>query len=309
MLNDPGEDGMRRYGTLLCETDEDGILVITLNRPDHLNAFTPEMCEELVSAFEWASADESVRAVIVRGAGRGFCAGMDLSREGNVFGLDESLDLSIEALDARRDDPSVKSGVRDTGGRVTLAIRACRKPVIAALHGVAVGIGITMTLAMDVRLAAPGTRIGFVFGKLGISPEACSTWYLPRLVGMQKALEWVYAAEIFPAEEALAGGLLRSLHPEDELLAEARSLALRFTRSRSAAALAVTRELMWGNGAASTPWRAHLTESLAVHALSRTEGKEGVRAFREKRLPRFSSQLEQNLPRGFPWTRFDPEPA
>ena len=300
---------MSQYATLLCETDEDGILVITLNRPERLNAFTPEMCEELICAFDRASTDDSVRAVIVRGAGRGFCAGMDLSREGNVFGLDESLNLSVEELDARRDDPIVKTRVRDTGGRVTLAIRACRKPVIAALHGVAVGIGITMTLAMDIRLGTPGTKIGFVFGKLGITPEACSTWYLPRLVGMQKALEWVYSAEIFPAEEAVAGGLLRSLHPENELMAEARALARRFTRSRSAAALAVTRELMWSNSGASHPWRAHLTESLAVHALSQTAGKEGVRAFREKRAPAFSEKLEQELPKGFPWTRFDPQPG
>jgi enoyl-CoA hydratase/carnithine racemase len=171
---------------------EDGVLTLTLDRPDQLNAFTVTMAEELVAAFERASADDEVGAVVVTGRGRAFCAGMDLSVDGNVFGLDESLEPTLADLHDRLDDPEIVAGVRDTGGRVALAIYACTKPVIAAINGPAVGIGATMTLPMDVRLASDRARIGFVFGRLGIVPEACSTWFLPRIVGISRALEWVY---------------------------------------------------------------------------------------------------------------------
>lgn len=295
---------MTGFETIRYTVEDEGILVITLDRPDRMNAFTPTMCAELVEAFTRASADDGVRAVIVNGAGRNFCAGMDLDVDGNVFGLDEAVVTTIDELDANPEQPSLANGVRDTGGKVTLAIRACRKPVIAAIHGAAVGIGATMTLAMDIRLATLDARIGFVFGRIGITPEACSTWYLPRLVGMQQALEWIYTAEPFPAVEAHAAGLVRSLHAPEELLPAARALALRFTRNRPPAAIAVARELLWRNSGEPTPWRAHLTESLAVHHLSQHDGKEGVAAFREKRLPAFSQSLDTSLPPGFPWSRF-----
>src|SRR6186713_1429987 len=196
----------------------DGILTITLNRPDQLNAFTPQMAAELIDAFHAASADDAVKAVIVTGAGRAYCAGMDLSAVGNVFGLDEQLHPTLADMHDRLDDPTIVHRVRDTGGRVTLAIYDCAKPVIAAINGAAVGIGATMTLPMDVRLASDKARIGFVFGRLGIVPEAASSWFLPRIVGISRALEWTYSADILTAEEALAGGLVRSVHPADELL-------------------------------------------------------------------------------------------
>ena len=175
---------------------EDRVLTLTLNRPEQLNSFTPTMAAELEHAFHRANTDDSVAAIVVTGSGRAFCAGMDLSAEGNVFGLDESLQPTLADLVDGFDDPRIVRGVRDTGGRVTLAIHACTKPVIAAINGPAVGIGATMTCAMDIRLASDRARIGFVFGKIGIVPEACSTWFLPRLVGLSQALEWLYTADI-----------------------------------------------------------------------------------------------------------------
>ena len=192
------------YNTLAWTVD-DGILTLTLNRPEQMNAFTVEMADELEAAFRRASDDDAVRAIVVTGAGKAFCAGMDLTREGNVFGLDESLAPTLEDMNERLTTPPIQRGVRDTGGRVALAIFDCKKPVICAINGAAVGIGATMTLAMDIRLASEKARIGFVFGKIGITPEACSTWFLPRIVGMSQALEWVYAADILSAEEALLG--------------------------------------------------------------------------------------------------------
>lgn len=189
-----------------------GILTITLNRLDRLNAFTVAMAHELEDAFTRASADDAVAAVVVTGAGQAFCAGMDLSVPGNVFGLDESLQPTPEDTTEESGDPALAEGVRDNGGRVTLAIFNCAKPVIAAINGPAVGIGATMTPAMDVRLASDTARIGFVFGRLGIVCEACSSWFLPRIVGISRALEWLYSADVFSAEEARAVGLARSVH-------------------------------------------------------------------------------------------------
>ena len=186
-----------QYKTLSTVRDELGVVILRLNRPEQMNAFTVEMANELVDFFERASEDDAVRAIIVTGEGKAFCAGMDLSKEGNVFGLNESLTPSLDDLSERAEEAEIKDGVRDTGGRVTLSIFDCKKPVIAAINGAAVGIGATMTLAMDIRLASEKAKIGFVFGKLGIVPEACSSWFLPRIVGIQQALEWVYSAEIF----------------------------------------------------------------------------------------------------------------
>ncbi|QWZ06774.1 crotonase/enoyl-CoA hydratase family protein [Nocardioides panacis] len=281
-------------------TVEDRIATITLDRPDQLNAFTVTMADELVDAFDRASADDAVAAVVVTGRGRAFCAGMDLSSDGNVFGLVESLEPTLEDLHLRLEDPEIVAGVRDTGGRVTLAIYRCTKPVIGAVNGAAVGIGATMTLPMDVRLASDRARIGFVFGRLGIVPEAASSWFLPRIVGISRALEWVYSADVLSAEEALAGGLVRSVHPDGELLDAAYALARKFTANRSPVATALARQMMWRNSAQPHPIEAHRVDSLAMFFTSRGDGAEGVRAFREKRDPEFTGRTT-DMPPFYPW--------
>jgi enoyl-CoA hydratase/carnithine racemase len=270
-------------------TLSDGILTLTLNRPDKLNAFTVEMADELEAAFQRASRDDAVRAIIVTGAGKAFCAGMDLSVGGNVFGLNSELRPTPQDLQERFDDPAIVRGVRDTGGRVTLAIYECNKPVIGAINGAAVGIGATMTLAMDIRLASDKARIGFVFGKLGIVPEACSTWFLPRIVGIQQALEWTYSAEILDAEAALAGGLFKAVVAPERLLDEAYKLARKFVDGRSPLAVALTRKMMYRNSAQPHPVEAHRADSLAMFYTSIGDGQEGVRAFVEKRPAAFES--------------------
>jgi enoyl-CoA hydratase/carnithine racemase len=280
--------------------DEEGILTITLDRPERMNAFTVRMANELEQSFRELDADDRVRAVIVTGAGRAFCAGMDLTAEGNAFGLNERLRPTMQDMTERLDDPEITRGVRDTGGRVTLAIHDCRKPVIAAVNGAAVGIGATMTLAMDVRIASNAARFGFVFGRLGITPEACSTWFLPRIVGMQQALEWVYSADIFDAEEALRGGLIRSVHSPETLLEDAYRLARRFVNGRSPVATALARQMLYRNAAMPHPMDAHRVESLAMFHTSMRDGREGVLAFREKRQPTFTGKAS-NLPPFFPW--------
>lgn len=289
---------MTEYSTLKYEVT-DRILTLTLNRPDALNAFTVEMAHELIDAFGRINRDDDVGAVVVTGAGRAFCAGMDLSREGNVFGLDESLRPTPEDMVERLDDPAIRDGVRDTGGRVTLAIYDCTKPVIAAINGPAVGIGATMTLAMDIRMASDSARMGFVFGRLGIVPEACSSWFLPRLVGPQQALEWTLSADIFDAAEGLRGGLLRSIHPPGELLDAAYALARKFVDGRSPTAVALTRHMMLRNAAQPHPLAAHRVDSLAMFYTSIGDGKEGVAAFLEKRPAEFDISTP-DLPRVFP---------
>ncbi|MEO3938822.1 crotonase/enoyl-CoA hydratase family protein [Dermatophilaceae bacterium Soc4.6] len=291
---------MNDYSTLGWSV-HDRILTLTLARSDQLNAFTVQMADELVDAYERASADDEVAAVVVTGAGRAFCAGMDLheGRDGNVFGLDESLDPTPAELVDRFDDEDIVRGVRDTGGRVSLAVYACRKPVIGAINGAAVGIGATMTLPMDVRLASTTARIGFVFGRLGIVPEAASSWFLPRLVGISRALEWTYCADLLSADEALAGGLVRSVHEPDDLLPAAYELAHRFVDHRSPVGIALTRQLMWRGLGAPDPVEAHRADSLAMLATSRGDGKEGVAAFLAKRPAQFTS-LASQLPEVFP---------
>jgi enoyl-CoA hydratase/carnithine racemase len=283
------------YETIKYELAE-GILTITLNRPEHLNAFTVTMANELIDAFERASADDAVRAIIVTGAGRAFCAGMDLAASNNVFGLDEALQPSLADMHERFEDPAIVHGVRDTGGRLTLTIFACTKPVIAAINGPAVGIGATMTLAMDIRLASEKARIGFVFGKIGIVPEACSSWFLPRLVGMQQALEWVYSADIFSAEEGQRAGLLKSVVSAEQLLEQANQMARRFVTQRSPVATALTRQMMYRNAGQASPLEAHRIDSLGVFYTSRRDGREGVRAFIEKRAPQFTARVSADLP-------------
>ena len=282
------------YQTIRYEVDGDGILLLTLDRPDRLNAFTVTMCEELIDAYTRASADDEVRAIVVTGAGRAFCAGMDLSVEGNVFGLDQTIPApTLAELRDRADEAPYLHGVRDTGGRVSLAMAACRKPIVGAVNGVAVGIGSTMLLPMDFRFAAEGARFGFVFGRIGITPEACSTWYLPRLVGLEQALLWCYRAEPFDAAEALAGGLVRGVLPTADLVPHAVAFARSLVEGRSAVAVALTRRMLRDNAALSGPFEAHLIESLAVFHAQGGDAAEGVRAFREKRPAVFTSRASE----------------
>jgi enoyl-CoA hydratase/carnithine racemase len=286
------------WQTLSWSVDDDGVATLTLDRPDALNAFNVTMARELEQVFLAAADDDAVRAIVVTGAGRAFCAGMDLSASGNVFGLDESvLPTPAELRDHLAEAP-YHDGVRDTGGRVTLAIHACPKPVIAAINGPAVGIGATMTLAMDLRLASTRARIGFVFGRLGIVPEACSTWFLPRIVGVQQALEWIYSADILTADQALAGRLVRSVHESEDLLPAALELARSFVVGRSPVALGLAKQLVYRNSAAPGPLEAHLADSLAMYYTSIGDGKEGVAAFLEKRDPKFTGRAS-DLPEIF----------
>lgn len=293
-----GHAEVTAYETLLWEVDDAGVGTLTLHRPDALNAFDLTMARELERFFLTDARDDAVRAVVVTGAGRAFCAGMDLSAEGNVFGLDESLRPTPEELREHLTEAPYHDGVRDTGGRVTLAIHALPKPVLAAINGPAVGIGATMTLAMDLRLASDRARIGFVFGRLGIVPEAASTWFLPRIVGIQQALEWVYSAEVIDAEAALAGRLVRSVHAPDDLLPAARALARSFVTDRSPVALGLAKRLLYRNSAAAEPLEAHLSDSLAMFYTSIGDGKEGVAAFLEKRTPEFTGRAS-DLPTVF----------
>tara|TARA_R100001143_G_scaffold32782_1_gene31490 strand:- start:1872 stop:2738 length:867 start_codon:yes stop_codon:yes gene_type:complete len=274
----------------------DNILTVTLNRPDRMNAFTLRMKDELVHVFGEADRDNQVRAVVVTGAGRAFCAGMEMQPEdgGHVFGYDH----------AEGEEPPVDT-IRDSGGEVSLAIFNCRKPVIGALNGAAVGVGITMTLPMDFRLAAEGAKIGFVFSQRGLTPEACSTWFLPRAVGMQKALEWVYAGDIFLAEEGLEAGLFRSLHGKEEVLDAALALARKLIAKSSPVSVALAKQMLWRNPTFDHPMQAHAVESKMIYRANEFwDGKDGFTAFLEKRDPVFDTDLN-DVPAQFD---FWPEP-
>jgi enoyl-CoA hydratase/carnithine racemase len=267
----------------------DGVATITFDRPEKLNALTADMAFELLRLFDEIDEDDRVRAVIVTGRGRAFCAGADLSLGGETFDYDSQ-------------DPE-GAGVerRDGGGMLTLRIFQLRKPIIAAINGPAVGVGVTMTLAMDVRLAAEDARFGFVFSRRGIVPEACSSWFLPRIVGIDRALEWCYRGDVFPAAEALEGGLVRSLHPADELLPAAEELARRFVDGTSAISIALARQLLWRGLGEAHPMEAHRADSRAVNATGRSpDAIEGVTAFLEKRPPNFTGAVSTDLPDVFP---------
>jgi len=279
---------------------DEHILTLTLNRPEQLNAFTVDMANELVNAFNRASNDDTVRAIVVTGAGRAFCAGMDLSVDDNVFGLNEALEPQLEDMQKRIDDPEMIAGVRDTGGRVTLAIYECNKPVIAAINGAAVGIGATMTCAMDIRLVSTKARVGFVFNKIGIVPEACSSWFLPRIVGISQALEWTYSGDILEPEALLAARFAKSIEETESLLPAAYSIARRIA-SFSPVAVAMTRQMMYRNSAQPHPIEAHKIDSLAMFYTSIGDGKEGVKAFLEKRPAAFKKQTSKDMPPFFPW--------
>jgi enoyl-CoA hydratase/carnithine racemase len=263
------------------------VLTITLNRPKRLNAFTATMARELIEAFDRADADDEVRAIIVTGEGRAFCAGADLGAGADTFDWRE--------LASEDELP------RDSGGTVTLRIFASKKPVIAAINGPAVGIGVTMTLPMDIRLAADDARIGFVFTRRGIVPEACSSWFLPRVVGISQAMEWVATGRVFDAQEALAGGLVRSLHPQGELLATARALAAEIVENTAPVSVALARQLMWRMLGSEHPMRAHQADSRAMFARGQSDdAREGVSSFLQKRSAHFTDRVSEGLPDIFP---------
>lgn len=265
------------------------VLTITLNRPEKLNAFTPTMRSEMIDALDRADADDDVRAIIFTGAGRGFCAGADLSSGGDTFNAD--------AREDREDGLN-----RDGGGLLTLRIFECKKPIIAAINGPAVGIGVTMTLPMDIRLAADVARFGFVFARRGIVPEACSSYFLPRVVGISQALEWTYSGRVFDATEALAGGLVRSIHPKDDLLTTARAIADALTAETSAVSVAMIRQMMWRMLGADHPMEAHKIDSRGIYHLGRSaDAREGVESFLEKRPATFPGTVSKDMPEFFPW--------
>ena len=271
------------YEQIRYEVSE-GILTLTLHRPDKLNAFTATMAKEVIDAFDAADADDDVRVVVVTGAGRAFCAGADLSAGGDTF------------------DPRVRGGTReeaprDGGGRVALRIYQALKPVIGAINGPAVGVGVTMTLPMDLRLASDGARFGFVFARRGITPEAASTWFLPRLVGPMQAAEWLYTGRVFPADEAHAGGLVRSLHSADDLLPAAYAIAREIADNAAPVSVALSRQMMWRMLAAPTPYVAHVADSRAIHARGQSDDvREGIASFMDKRQPVFPERVSSNLP-------------
>ena len=261
----------------------DSVLTITLNRPERLNAWTAQMGAELRAAFDQADADDDVRAVIVTGAGRGFCAGADLASGGETF----------DYAQARGDS----GPARDNGGELTLRIFQCTKPVIAAINGPAVGVGATMTLPMDIRLAADDARMGFVFARRGIIPEACSSWFLPRVVGISRAMEWVATGRVFSAQEGLEGGLLRSLHPQAELLDAARALAQEIAENTAPVSVALARQLMWRMLGAEHPMIAHRADSRGMLARGQSaDAVEGITAFLEKRPAQFPDRVSDGLP-------------
>ena len=270
----------------------DAIATITLDRPAKLNAFTNTMMSELIDAFDQVDGDDNVRAVIVTGEGRGFCAGADLTPDsgGGPFSSDEPVsDFS---------DPRV----RDGGGMLTLRIFQCTKPVIGAINGPAVGIGATMQLPMDMRLASSDARFGFVFARRGIVPEAASSWFLPRLVGYQQALEWCMTGRVFGADEALAGGLVRSVHAPDDLIPAATALAREIADNTAAVSIALTRAMLWRNPSAPHPMHAHRIDSRAIYTRSRSgDAAEGIASFLEKRVANYPDRVASDMPQFYPW--------
>jgi enoyl-CoA hydratase/carnithine racemase len=280
----------REFETLLYSV-EDGIATITLNRPDRMNAFTATMMLDLIAAFDETDADDDVKVVIVTGSGdRAFCAGADLGSGGSTFDY-------AKRGEAAREEAKVGDVYRDGGGRVTLRIFDSLKPVIAAVNGAAVGIGVTMQLAMDIRLASTSARFGFVFARRGITPEAASSWFLPRLVGPQTALEWCYTGRVFPAQEALERGLVRSLHEPADLLPAARALAREIADNTAPVSIALTRQMLWRGAGFDHPMQAHKADSRAIMARGASgDAREGVTSFLEKRAPSYPNKVSTDLP-------------
>ena len=281
----------------------DNVATITLNRPEKLNAFTGIMMNEMLDAFDKADADDNVRAVIVTGAGRAFCAGADLSAGRRTF--DASREDRPDRKAAIKPDGTVdwsNEGVRDGGGRLTLRIFESLKPVIAAVNGPAVGVGVTMQLAMDVRLASENARFGFVFARRGIVPEACSSWFLPKIVGISQALEWTFTGRVFPAEEALEGGLIKKIYKPEQLIPAARALAREIADNTSQVSVALIRQMLWRMAGADHPMEAHKVDSRGIFARgSSADVKEGVASFLEKRPAKFPDKVSTDMPAYFPW--------
>lgn len=279
--------------TQIIVTKADGIATITLNRPEKMNAYTRTMGEEIIAAMDDIDADDTIRAVIFTGSGeKAFCAGADLTPEGGgqVFSSGDAVD---SLSDAR---------VRDGGGLLTLRLFESKKPLISACNGVAVGVGATMQLAMDIRLASSTARYGFVFARRGIVPEAASSWFLPRIVGISQALEWCYTGRIFDAAEAKAGGLVRSVHAPEDLLHAAQALAREIADNTSAISVAMTRAMMWRLAGADHPMEAHKIDSRAIYRLSRgADAKEGIASFLDKRRPMYPGKVSADMPDFYPW--------
>lgn len=269
----------------------DGIATVTLNRPDRMNAYTPEMRSETIAVFDEIDADDAVRAVVVTGAGRAFCAGADLAGGGDTFNSEASKDMF------GGDDVLADGSPRDGGGTVVLRIAQCLKPVIGAINGAAVGVGVTMTLPMDVRIASSNAKFGFVFARRGIVTEAASSWYLPRIVGISQAMEWAMTGRLFPASEALEGRLISKIYEPDELLPAAYALAREVADNTSAVAVASIRRLMYAGLSAETPWQAHAADSRLMNILgSAPDAAEGVTSFLEKRPAVFPMTVSKDLP-------------
>ena len=277
------------YETLLTDL-ENGIFTLTLNRPDKLNAFTATMMSEYLEVLDEIDDNDEVRVVIVTGAGRGFCAGADLSGGSGTF-------------DSRGGEEEGPRPVpRDGGGLVSLRLFECKKPLIAAINGPAVGVGITQTLPMDIRLASDQAKIGFVFARRGLVPEACSSWFLPRVVGISKAMEWVATGRVFSAAEAHAAGLVSELLPQADLLPRARELAAEIAENTSAVSVALSRQMLWKMLGADHPMEAHRIDSRGIHYMgSSADAREGVQSFLDKRPPAFSMKVSQDLPDYYPW--------
>ena len=287
---------MPSFETLLYDV-ADGIATITLNRPEKLNAFNTQMMLEMIAAFDATDADDAVRVVIVTGAGRAFCAGADLSAGAETFNYD--------AREALHREARMREGVqRDGGGLLTLRIFESLKPVISACNGAAVGVGVTMQLAMDIRMASNDARYGFVFARRGLNPEAASSWFLPHLVGVQTALEWCYTGRIFPAQEAFDKGLVRSLHAAEDLLPAARALAREIADNTAPVSVAITRQLIWRMAGAAHPMEAHRADSRGIQARGKSgDAREGVSSFLEKRPPNYPVKVSGDLPDIWPhWT-------
>ncbi len=281
------------FETLLYDV-ADGIATITLNRPDKLNAFNAKMMSELIKVFDDTDADDAVRVVIVTGAGRAFCAGADLSGGGGTF--DRSSPQAVE-----REEGKVGDIYRDGGGRVTLRMYDSLKPIIAAVNGAAVGVGVTMQLPMDIRMASTDARFGFVFARRGITPEAASSWFLPKVVGLSTALEWCYTGRVFSAQEAHERGLVRSLHAPEDLLPAARALAREIADNTAPVSVALTRQMLWRMAGADQPMEAHKVDSRAIQSRgAAADSKEGVSSFLEKRAPHYPNQVSTDLPDIFP---------
>ena len=276
---------------------EEGIATLTLHRPEKMNAFNGAMIREMIAAFDITDADDTVRAVIVTGAGeRAFCAGADLSEGAKTF------DYEARAASGEIDRVKPEDIQRDGGGRVSLRIFESLKPVIGAINGAAVGVGVTMTLPMDIRIAADNARFGFVFTRRGIVPEACSSWFLPRLVGISRALEWCYSGNVFPAQEALDGGLIRAIYPQAELMDRAREIAREIADNTAPVSITLTRHMMWRMLGADHPMEAHIVDSAAIFDRGQTDdAREGVMSFLEKREPNYPEKVSSGLPNFWPW--------